>query len=155
MLTLLCKIGVKGFLTVEGYIRRVNYHETDKMGVTHHSNYIKWMEEARVIFLEKIGFGYNELEKQGIMSPVISVECQYKHPTTFDDRVLVEVFIEEFKGVRLSVGYKMTNLATGVTVLTGRTMHCFIDKDGRPIRLSKRLPSFDKALKDNIKPREE
>ena len=41
---------------MDDYIRRVNYYETDKMGITHHSNYVRWMEEARIDFLEKIGW---------------------------------------------------------------------------------------------------
>ena len=48
------------------YIHKVNYYETDKMGVTHHSNYIRWMEEARVDFLEKAGLGYDKIEALGI-----------------------------------------------------------------------------------------
>lgn len=140
---------------MEGYIRKVCYHETDKMGITHHSNYIKWMEEAGVHFLDKLGFGYSQMEKEGIASPVIGVECQYKQPTTFDDIVNIEVFIEDFKGVRLTVGYRMTKLETGALVLTGKTMHCFIDKEGRPIRLSRNFPEFDKALKANIRASEE
>lgn len=58
------------------YIRKVQYHETYKMGVAHHSNYIKWMEEARVDFLDQIGYGYVKLEEDGIISPVLSVECE-------------------------------------------------------------------------------
>ena len=57
------------------------------MRITHHSNYIRWMEEARVDFLDRIGYGYAILERDGIISPVIGVECQYKHPTTFNDEV--------------------------------------------------------------------
>lgn len=57
------------------YLRKVRYHETDKMGITHHSNYIKWMEEARIDWLEQIGHSYAKLEEQGIISPVIGVEC--------------------------------------------------------------------------------
>ena len=62
---------------MEAYKHKVCYYETDKMGITHHSNYIRWMEEARVDFLEKIGFGYDKLEEMGIMSPVIGIECDH------------------------------------------------------------------------------
>lgn len=48
------------------------------MGITHHSNYIRWMEEARVAFLKEIGWDYAKLEEMGIISPVIDVQCQYK-----------------------------------------------------------------------------
>ena len=132
------------------YIHKVRYYETDKMGITHHSNYIRWMEEARLDFLDRIGYGYARLERSGIMSPVIGVECQYKHPTTFDEEVEVAVSVEEFKGVRLVIGYTMTNCATGAVVLTGRTMHCFTDGNGKPIILKKKFPEFDAALRDQI-----
>lgn len=130
------------------YIRKVAYHETDKMGITHHSNYIKWMEEARVYFLDQIGYSYARLERDGIISPVIGVECQYKHPTTFDDTVCIQVGVEEFKGVKLVIRYTMTNHATGEPVLTGRTMHCFTNGEGKPIILNKQFPDFDLVLKE-------
>lgn len=129
------------------YIHKVQYYETDKMGITHHSNYIRWMEEARVNFLDHIGYGYAKLEEDGIISPVIGVECQYKHSTTFDDEVEIAVGVEAFKGVRLVMGYKMTNIATGELVLTGKTMHCFTDGNGKPIILKKQFPEFDRELR--------
>lgn len=133
------------------YIHKVQYYETDKMGITHHSNYIRWMEEARISFLDEIGYGYAKLERDGIVSPVIGVECQYKHSTTFDDAVEIAVGVEEFKGVRLVIGYTMTNRATGALVLTGKTMHCFTDTGGKPIILKKQFPEFDAALRAQIK----
>ena len=129
------------------YIHKVRYYETDKMGITHHSNYIRWMEEARIDFLECIGYGYAQLEHDGIISPVIGVECQYKHPTTFDDEVKITVSVDEFKGVRLVIAYTMTNATTGELVLTGKTVHCFTDEKGKPIILKKQFPEFDDALR--------
>ena len=79
---------------MEKYIHKVNYYETDKMGITHHSNYIRWMEEARIDFLEQIGLGYKKLEEDGIISPVIHVECDYKLPTTFDDKIEIDVAVD-------------------------------------------------------------
>ncbi len=129
------------------YIHKVHYHETDKMGITHHSNYIKWMEEARVAFLDGIGFGYARLERDGIVSPVIGVECQYKRSTTFDDQVRIQVRVEEFKGVKLVIGYTMTREDTGELVLTGKTMHCFLSDAGKPVILKKQFPELDDTLK--------
>ena len=51
------------------YRRKAQYHETDQMGIIHHSNYVKWMEEARIDFMKEMGFGYGEVEKRGIVSP--------------------------------------------------------------------------------------
>lgn len=130
------------------YIHKVQYYETDKMGITHHSNYIRWMEEARIDFLDHIGYGYAKLEYDGIISPVIGVDCQYKHPTTFNDEIEIIVRVEEFKGVRLVISYTMTDRATGSLVLTGKTMHCFMDVNGRPLILKKRYPAFDAVLRE-------
>ena len=103
---------------METYIHNVKYYETDKMGITHHSNYVRWMEEARIDFLDQLGLGYKKLEAAGIISPVVSVECEYKAPTTFDDRVEISVEVQEFRGVKLVLGYTMVNTEDGKTVNT-------------------------------------
>ena len=59
---------------MEDYLRRVNYYETDKMGITHHSNYIRYMEEARVHFLEQLGYSYARQEQEGLVSPVTGID---------------------------------------------------------------------------------
>lgn len=133
------------------YIHKVNYYETDKMGVTHHSNYIRWMEEARVDFLESIGFGYDKLEADGIISPVIGIECDYKMPTTFCDEVEIEVGVKEFKGVKLVIEYKMVNAKTKDVVLVGVSKHCFVNNENKPIILKKEFPEFDAKLKALLK----
>lgn len=127
------------------YEHIVQYYETDKMGITHHSNYIRWMEEARVDFLAQIGWDFAKLESLGIVSPVVSVECQYKHTTTFPEVIHISVAIEEFKGVKLKLRYKMEN-DEGKLVCEGRSEHCFLDVSGRPIRLNKEFPEFYNAL---------
>ena len=82
------------------YTHKVHYYETDKMGITHHSNYVRWMEEARVDFLEKKGYGFDRLESEGIASPVVSLECNYKKPSVFSEEIDIEVFVKELKGLK-------------------------------------------------------
>ena len=135
---------------MEKYIHKVNYYETDKMGITHHSNYIRWMEEARIDFLKQIGFGYDKVEEKGIISPVIAVECDYKISTTFGDDIEIEVEIEEFKGVKLIIKYVMKKISTNDIVLIGKTKHCFVNKENKPIILKKEYPDFDKKLKELV-----
>ena len=129
------------------YEHVVQYYETDKMGITHHSNYIRWMEEARVDFLDKIGWGFEKLEAQGIVSPVVAVECQYKATTTFPEVIRITVSIEEFKGVKLKLKYNMLNSEEKI-VCVAKSEHCFLGADGRPVRLNKELPDFYKAIKE-------
>ena len=57
----------------KAYQHKVQYYETDQMGIVHHSNYIRWFEEARTDYMERLGIGYEKMEEQGILSPVLSV----------------------------------------------------------------------------------
>lgn len=130
---------------MELYTRKVHYYETDKMGVTHHSNYIRWMEEARIDFLGKIGCGYDKIEAMGIISPVTAVDCRYKSTTTFGDVVTIDVWVAEFKGVRLKIGYIMTK-ADGTVACEGASEHCFMDTDGKIISLKRTKPGIYETL---------
>lgn len=130
---------------IKPYEHKVQYYETDRMQITHHSNYIRFMEEARTYFLEQIGWGYDRMETEGVVSPVLSVECEFKHSTTYADVVSIEVKVLELKGVRVKLGYTMT--AGGKTVCTGATTHCFLREDGRPLRMEKDMPEFSQVLK--------
>lgn len=69
------------------YQHKVQYYETDKMGIVHHSNYIRWMEEARIDFLSQIGWAFEKIEESGIASPVIAVDCKYIQSTNFGNVV--------------------------------------------------------------------
>ena len=132
---------------MEDYLRRVNYYETDKMGITHHSNYIRYMEEARVHFLEQLGYGYARQEREGLISPVIGLDCQYKHSSSFDDRIRIRVRVLDYNGVKLTVGYTMTNAETGQLIFTGASQHCYTDAAGRPLILRKQNPALDELLR--------
>ena len=129
------------------YIHPVQYYETDRMGITHHSNYIRWMEEARVDFLSQIGWDYARLEEMGIISPVINVNCDYKKTTTFADKVSIKVSVKEFKGVKLFLSYEMKN-EDGAVVCTATSSHAFLTKEGKPIRVQKEYPEFYKTLSE-------
>ena len=124
------------------YERKINYYETDRMGIVHHSNYIRFLEEARCEMLCKAGMPYSLFEEKGILIPVLGVNCSFKNHVTFNDIVLIETYIKEFNGVRLTMGYTITDKKTGNIVLTGETKHCFTDKNLRPVRLQNQLPDF-------------
>ena len=123
------------------YKHKIQYYETDKMGITHHSNYIRWMEEARVAYLSEVGWDYDRLEELGIISPVLSVECNYIKTTTFPQEITINVGVDEFKGVKLRMKYTMTD-ADGEVVCRATSSHCFLDKAGVPIRFKKEYPEF-------------
>lgn len=128
--------------------RKINYYETDRMGVVHHSNYIRFLEEARCQMLDANHMPYSAFEEQGVMIPVLGVNCNYKLHVTFDDIIQITPFVKDFNGVRLTMGYQIIDKKTGNLVLTGETKHCFTDTSLKPIRLQKQIPDFyDKFMK--------
>jgi acyl-CoA thioester hydrolase len=134
-------------MEIKEYTHYVQYYETDKMGITHHSNYIRWMEESRVDFLRQIGWDYARLESEGIISPVVSVSCKYKQSTTFADTVKIKVSIEEYSAVKLKLKYLMTNEKNEL-VCEGNSEHCFVNSNGRIIMIKKDYPDFHKVLSE-------
>ena len=130
---------------MEPYQRKVHYYETDKMGVTHHANYIHWMEEARIDFLDQIGLSYDRMEAMGIVSPVTYVDCRYKTSTTFADQVVVTIHVEQFHGVRLKLRYEMKK-TDGTVVCEAHSEHCFLSPDGKLMRLQKEHPAVYETL---------
>lgn len=127
------------------YQHKVQYYETDKMGIVHHSNYVRWMEEARVDFLSQIGWDYDKLEASGIISPVTAIACEYKQSAVFPDVITVRVWVEEFKGIRLKINYEMQK-ADGTPVLKGHSEHCFLNTAGKVVNVRKEYPAFYEAL---------
>ncbi len=117
--------------------RKINYYETDKMGVVHHSNYIRFLEEARCHWLEELEMPFEAFEKQGITIPVLGVNIEYKHHVTFGDTIVIHPYMKEYSGVRMVVGYDVTKEDTGELVMIGETKHCFTNKNLKPIHLKK------------------
>ena len=128
------------------YFHKVQYYETDRMGITHHSNYIRWMEEARIDYLEKNGWPYDKLEKEGIISPVLAVDCKYKESTTFSDEIEITVALQSFGPVRMTLSYEMKNTKNRALVCIGTSEHCFLGANGKPVRLQKDYPEFYQTM---------
>ena len=122
--------------------RKINYYETDRMGIVHHSNYIRFLEEARCAFLDALDMPYSMLESLGIMIPVLGVQCDFKHHVTFNDTILIDVSIKAFNGVRLVMQYTITEKNSGNLVLVGETKHCFTNTDLKPINLKKHFANI-------------
>ncbi len=122
--------------------RTINYYETDRMGVVHHSNYIRFLEEARGQMMNECNMPYVDYEARGIMIPVLGVNIDFKHHVTFNDTIVINSFIKDFNGVRLTMGYTTTDKSTGKVVFTGETKHCFTNLQLKPIRLQKIAPDY-------------
>lgn len=127
------------------YKHEVKYYECDRMGITHHSNYVRIMEEARVDYLDQLGYGFDRIEAEGVVSPVISVSCSYKRPTTFKDVIEVEVSISNMQDLKFEFTYTMR--VGDKIVCVGQSTHCFTE-NGKPVVIARRLPELFEKIQN-------
>ncbi len=129
------------------YMLKARYYETDQMGIIHHSNYIRWMEEARIDMLDQMGYPYRRFEEMGYISPVLHAECEYKKSVKFDDEVKITVSLQEFGKLKFTLKYDIYNMSEGgVLSACGMTRHCFLNKDGRPVMMNKEMKEFSETM---------
>ncbi len=125
---------------------RVAYYETDQMGIVHHSNYIRWFEEARDDVVRDYGIDYRQIEAQGVLMPVVHVSCDYKRAAKYGDQVSIYAFPRFFNGIRLRYEYEVRG-EDDTLIVTGNSEHCFIDAVTRkPVNLKKRMPEYCETL---------
>jgi len=132
------------------YERKAFYYETDQMGIIHHSNYIRWFEEARIDMLDQLGLSYVEMEEKGIIIPVLSVACEYKKMTRFGETVEIKVKFKSYKGVRFSFEYELWEKESKELRCTGETTHCFLTKENQPMNLKKMHPDIYETLMSEL-----
>ena len=136
--------------TYQVFKRKVNYYETDKMQVVHHSNYIRFLEECRMDFLQQIGLDYEGIEKLGIMVPVLSVSCNYLNPARFGETICIVPKLESFHGVKFEMGYGIYSEDFSVLHNEARTAHCFVDFDFKPVRLKREYPEIYEKMQSLV-----
>ncbi len=133
------------------YVHRVQYYETDKMGIVHHSNYIRWFEEARIDMLGQLGIGFDKIEARGIMSPILSVDCQYLQPVRFGEDVVITSEVTEFNGIRCTIRYEIRGKDDDGLRTKGKTSLAFLKADGTMLRMKKEHPDIYEILKNQIR----
>ena len=129
------------------YLHKTQYYETDQMGVVHHSNFIRWFEEARTDLLERAGLGYDEMEKLGIVVPVLSASCEYKSSVRYGETVAVIPAIESYTGLRLTISYRVVDSGSGELRATGETRHAFLDRNFKPSPLQRSHPEVHELMR--------
>jgi len=125
---------------------RVRYTETDQMGFAHHSNYLNYFEMARIEWLNKIGFSYAALERQGIVMPVVSVQINFKSPAYFDDPLTIKLFVNEIPKASIKIDYIIMN-ALKNEIANGSTTIAFLNiETNKPIRCPQKLLEIIESL---------
>jgi len=127
--------------------RKVNYYETDRMGVVHHSNYLRYLEEARYIWMEEEGLPYPEFERQGVIIPCTEAKENFLGFLRYGDEFSVHMELYRFTGLRMYFRYEVYNESTGELALTAETVHYTTTKeDYKPTSIKRSHPElFEKV----------
>jgi acyl-CoA thioester hydrolase len=123
--------------------RRVIYAETDAMGVVYYADYLRWFEIGRTELMRHLGISYKEMEEQGTYLPVAEVFCKYRVSARYDDVVVIETSVDFLKRASIQFAYRIFRKADGVDLVTGKTLHAFVNRKGQivkvPIFLQKKI----------------
>jgi acyl-CoA thioester hydrolase len=123
----------------------VRYSETDQMGIVYHANYLVWMEVGRTALIKDLGFLYSDMEKKGVLSPVVDINISYKKPLHYGETAVVHTWIEEYNGFKTVYGYHILNPEGDISI-TAKSSHICVDKESfKPIQFRKAFPDWHKA----------
>jgi acyl-CoA thioester hydrolase len=126
------------------------------MGVVHHSNYLKLIEEARLQWCNEYIMDYKTMESKGCIIPAVSANENFLDYLRFDDPFSIEVNLKEFRGIKMTFSYKIYNEDTGVLCYTGESSHFFAKQSGKEeylpyLSFRKDFPKIYKKLVDMTK----
>ncbi len=152
----LCSRGIFGRkedTTIHTTHLTVRYAETDRMGVTHHANYLVWYEQARTEFTRMLGTSYAQIEQMGLLSPLLEIETKYLLPCTYEDEIMVECRLVKASAAQMEFCYRVFKKGEEKPINTGRSRHAWVDKASfRPASLKKRAPELFAVLTAAVEP---
>lgn len=125
---------------IKAYKRRVQYHETDRMGIMHNSNYYRWFEEARIDYMDQTKYPLKVIEEMGIFLPVAESSAEFLSPAEFAEDFYVVSEMVHFTGYKMTINFKIINANSRSVCTTGRIKYGVISKDGKPILLQRQFP---------------
>jgi acyl-CoA thioester hydrolase len=107
---------------------RVNYSETDQMGVVYHARYLVWLDVARTEHLRLAGMSYRELEEAGLRLAVSELSVRYRQPARYDDRIRIRCWVRDLASRRIDFGYAVERLDDGLLLATAFTSLLALDR---------------------------
>lgn len=128
---------------------RVEFYDTDALGVVWHGNYINFLERARCDFLDFVGYDYYKMAQDGFMYPIIKVDVKYIKPARFKDMLEIEVILVEFESF-FKLKYVIKNALTHEKIATASTSQAAVKAGCESLEFETPKPfqeAFKKALK--------
>lgn len=133
----------------------VRYAETDMMGIVHHSNYPVWYEKGRGDYIKMFRTSYIEMEKNGIMTPLLNLTCHFKLPAFYDDEVIIRTWVQTITAARIVFSYTVRRIeknGSETELGYGTTEHGFVDaKTFHPCSIKKRMPELYNNINQAVK----
>lgn len=117
---------------------KVRYVETDQMGIVHHSNYYAWFEVGRTEFIKQSGLSYSEIERKGVMIPLVESYCKYIEGAKYEDELIIQTWIEELKGVKAVFKYNVIRKKDDKVLAKGSTTHAFVGENFKIVNIQKK-----------------
>ncbi len=102
----------------------IRYAETDQMGVVYHSNYLVWLELGRTKLIQDLGFSYVEMEKEGIISPVLDLQISYRKAMRYGEKAIVKTWVDTVSPLRVVYGYEIYNGDGDLCITASTTNIC-------------------------------
>ena len=136
--------------TVTETLVRVNYSETDQMGVAYHARYLVWLDVARTEHLRQAGASYRDLETAGLRLVVSEVAIRYRQPARFDDVVRIRCWVREVASRRVTFGYALDRAADGGLLATATVALLALDGSMRLTRLPDQVRAILHAVPDPV-----
>ena len=125
------------------YMLRVRYADTDQMGWAYYGQYFRWFEIGRAEMLRSLGVSYREVEERiGTRLPVRDARCHYLKGARYDDPVVIETAVASRSRAGVTFAYRVVSEVHGTLHAVGRTVHFFMDRDGRPSRPAAELDAL-------------
>lgn len=115
---------------------RVNYADVDRMGVLHHSVYLKYLERAREEYLRRREGAYAALEDAGMLIVVVEANLRYRRPARYDDVLAVTLEMGELRAASIRIAYEVRRVGDGELIAEGTTKHALVTRDGRILRIT-------------------
>lgn len=128
----------------------VRYAETDQMGIVHHSVYPIWYEVARTDFIKKIGIAYSNMEKEGIMTPVVEVKSKYLRPAFYEEELTIETKIKQLNPAKIEFEYFVYKQNINEPINIGVTLHAWTNNNLKLINLKKTHPNIYKLVENAL-----
>lgn len=137
-------------MQIKPYSRRINYYETDMMSIVHHSNYIRFFEEARCDFMEQIGCNVKKLEDKGVSVAVVDAYAKYIIPLKFDDKVYITTKLTKMSAAKMEFEYEIRFADSDILATVGKTSHCCVNRSNKPMPIKKADANLYETLQNLI-----